>query len=312
MIRSATTRSTNGERPAFSLVELLVVIAIIGILVGLLLPAIQSAREAARRTACTNQLKQQVVGLLNYESQYKQFPPGARKHATQGQTGISWRVLVLPQIEEQSLYDRIRPTPSGGAVNMIAPQGEMPVVFRCPSADTSNSGGALSASHYWGVAGTRQDGGELTNLEQLDCGNLYQNGILFPESKTTIQKISDGTSNTFAIGERTYVFTAWMSGSSWLGSPTIKRYCSEAANQVLYPINASNQVYGYFSGHNPLPPGAQATMLLNNLPFGSYHRSGAHFACADGSVHFISDDLDLVVFEAMATIAGNEPTEPLP
>src|SRR5436305_14134047 len=64
------------RRPGFTLVELLVVIAIIGILVALLLPAIQSAREAARRSQCVNNLKQTGIGILNYESAKKKFPPG--------------------------------------------------------------------------------------------------------------------------------------------------------------------------------------------------------------------------------------------
>jgi len=92
----------------FTLVELLVVIAIIGILVALLLPAIQAAREAARRSQCQNQMRQLAVGLLNYESTKKSFPPGG---ITQGPccgtpSGAGWTIFILPYIEQQALYDR--------------------------------------------------------------------------------------------------------------------------------------------------------------------------------------------------------------
>src|SRR5688572_19373206 len=98
----------------FTLVELLVVIAIIGLLVGLLLPAIQAAREAARRSQCQNNLKQQALALLNYEQQHKRFPVGVygSLNDTYRSDGFGWAVWLLPQLEEQPLYDRIAPKPT--------------------------------------------------------------------------------------------------------------------------------------------------------------------------------------------------------
>jgi prepilin-type N-terminal cleavage/methylation domain-containing protein/prepilin-type processing-associated H-X9-DG protein len=101
-------RTTSG----FTLVELLVVIAIIGLLVALLLPAIQSAREASRRTVCTNNLKQIALALLNYESAAGQFPLGSYTSATEDhpaeEDGLSWGTQILPQLEEQPLFDRLK------------------------------------------------------------------------------------------------------------------------------------------------------------------------------------------------------------
>jgi len=96
----------------FTLVELLVVIAIIGILVALLLPAIQAAREAARRTACTNNLKQIALALLNYHDAKGQFPLGAYAAVTEDhpaeEDGLGWATQILPQLEELALYDKLK------------------------------------------------------------------------------------------------------------------------------------------------------------------------------------------------------------
>jgi prepilin-type N-terminal cleavage/methylation domain-containing protein/prepilin-type processing-associated H-X9-DG protein len=104
------------KRSAFTLVELLVVIAIIGILVALLLPAIQAAREAARRTSCANNLKNLGLGVLNYHDSKKHFPIsyGAFSvgESPKPQPGVGWILDMLPQIEEQSLYDEFK---RGGA-----------------------------------------------------------------------------------------------------------------------------------------------------------------------------------------------------
>ncbi len=292
-------------RSGFTLVELLVVIAIIGVLIALLLPAVQAAREAARRSSCINNLRQQGLAIQNYHGQQRHFPDGGRLHDIQTQTGVSWRVLILPQLEQAALYATIDPTPNGGAGNFIEPQGQMPVLFRCPSTEPAVIGvSTLQTSNYWGVAGVPREG-EGRDLENIVCGDLHENGVFYPGSKTRIAEITDGTSNTLAIGERTYSFRAWMTGSTWFGDPKV-RICSEAANQIRYPINASHERWGYFKGHNPLPLGGMRTMLLNDLFFGSFHPGGAHFALADGSVQFLPEEIDFTVFEELATIAGGE------
>ncbi len=107
------------DRRGFTLVELLVVIAIIGTLVALLLPAVQSARETARKNTCTNNMKQLMTALTNYDSSLRKLPgytnelfnPNGTKTGTplmpdnkSGRRG-SWVVKILPYMEEQSLYD---------------------------------------------------------------------------------------------------------------------------------------------------------------------------------------------------------------
>src|SRR5690348_15993690 len=92
----------------FTLVELLVVIAIIGILVALLLPAIQAAREAARRAQCQSNMKNISLAVLNYESSKKKFPPGFVSTPPATETW-GWAAFILPYLEEQGVYDQLRP-----------------------------------------------------------------------------------------------------------------------------------------------------------------------------------------------------------
>src|SRR5215813_8891403 len=110
---------TRDSHRGFTLVELLVVIAIIGILVALLLPAIQAAREAARRASCTNKLKNVGLAVLNHHDIKKHFPvsmgyvvEGGEEPAGIDQPCAGWIVSILPQLEEQALYDQFQ---QGGA-----------------------------------------------------------------------------------------------------------------------------------------------------------------------------------------------------
>jgi prepilin-type N-terminal cleavage/methylation domain-containing protein len=109
------------KRRGFTLIELLVVIAIIAVLIALLLPAVQSAREAARRAQCVNNIKQLVLGLHNFESSNGTFPKGINLPYVNGLTpnndsdgltsdqtepfGPNWAVMILPYLEQQSLYN---------------------------------------------------------------------------------------------------------------------------------------------------------------------------------------------------------------
>jgi prepilin-type N-terminal cleavage/methylation domain-containing protein len=147
------------RRKGFTLVELLVVIAIIGILVALLLPAIQAAREAARRAKCQSNLHNIGLAILNYESTKKHFPPGFVPTGPAGSIETwGWGVFLLPQLEEQGIYDQLRPSetfvqPVGSATTgkrnladvfnagkanaaEIVPLQTPVAVFRCPSDST--------------------------------------------------------------------------------------------------------------------------------------------------------------------------------
>jgi prepilin-type N-terminal cleavage/methylation domain-containing protein/prepilin-type processing-associated H-X9-DG protein len=296
-----------GRAPGFTLVELLVVVSIIGVLIGLLLPAIQAARAAARRTSCANNLRQLGLGILGYEEKHNRFPPGARRHASPDRPSIGWRVMILPQIEENSLYDQIRPLPDGGAASAV---GRFQIIetFLCPSAprppDLST---IIKVSNYSGVAGPGRNGRRDVR-EHSECGDNHTDGIFFPTNyPTTVAKIEDGTSKTLAIGERTYITPDWTWGATWNGTPE-RRICTGATNNIRYPINADHRQFGYYVGDPQAPPPVPGIpdMLLNDLPFGSFHSGGAHFCFADGSVHMLPDSIDFTVFEDLSTINGSE------
>jgi len=286
----------------FTLVELLVVIAIIGVLLALLLPAVQAARETARRSQCTNNLKQLGVAIQNYESQHGSFPPGARKHEMEGRVGLSWRALVLPFLELNAIYAEINPLPDGGAESM-AHESTIIEVYLCPSADRPDDDpNTRKDAHYTAVSGANNNS-EILDLEDSICGDIDINGLFFPESHTRIGQITDGTSNTLAIGERLYVWRDWLSGSTWKGDPPT-RICTGASKNVHYPLNADPTEFGYYKFDFAVPL-AQRKLLLNELQFNAEHSGGVQFCYADGSVHFLPDTIDFTVLQAMATKDGD-------
>jgi len=310
MIRCGTTSQRSAPNAncaaGFTLVELLVVIAIIAVLLGLLLPAVQAAREASRRSSCGNNLRQLSIAIQSYHVLHKSFPPGAYLHADEGAIGISWRVMILSFLEEKALYEQIHPTPDGGA-NFSAEELAIDV-FLCPSAPPPVSGsGSLKISNYEGVSGAGR-GDRRIDLEDVACGDVYTDGIFYPQSHTTIGRIVDGTSHTMAIGERTYIFFGqWMTGATWAGDPDMKtRICSRAAKNVRYPINADLGQFGYYISDPSAPTPAQRTMLQNDLFFGSAHPGVAQFCFADGSVQTLSDATDFTIYADLSTIAGGE------
>src|SRR5271166_430496 len=132
----------------FTLIELLVVIAIIAVLIALLLPAVQSAREAARRMQCVNNLKQLGIALHNYHDALSIFPPGyiAASKFIDGETdtapGWSWASMILPQLEQASLYSSINVyLPIQAGANVTATQ-TIVGAYLCPS-DQLPAGGAF-------------------------------------------------------------------------------------------------------------------------------------------------------------------------
>ena len=289
--------SIQNSRAAFTLVELLVVIAIIGILIALLLPAVQAAREAARRLECTNHLKQIGLALHNYHAALRSFPSGSLP-ASGGNQGWAWTVLLLQYFEQGALHGMI-----DFSSHSLTPEndelGKTPIdLFLCPSAtkveDDYRYGQGFSGSSYDGVMGANHNN-QHYEPARSHCGAWFTDGMLYPNSRVKVRDITDGTSNTLAVGERTYQLRQWMLGH------TDVTVCVNHAKNVVYPINASPAQSGYYLYDNQAPPGANKVLAFNDCSFGSKHPGGANFALADGSVHFLTENMEMPVFRSLAS-----------
>ncbi|MBL9164309.1 MAG: DUF1559 domain-containing protein [Planctomycetaceae bacterium] len=305
---------TESCRSGFTLVELLVVVAIIGVLAALLLPAVQAARESARMASCRNNLKQIGLALHAYHAEHGSFPAGARMHARSGRKSIGWHVLLLPHLDQRPLYTEIAPDGDGGA--RFHAEGTVAPTYLCPTAEPpSGSSADLESANYVGVAGAGQTRHEWP-LEEVACGIVATDGVLHLHGEVSSADIADGTSHTLAVGERSIYKTEepWSLGAVWFksgGSQAPTSACVAAAKHVVWPVNAmeSGRVHYVRDSDSPVE---LRKVLGNELAFGSRHPGGAHFAYADGSVHFLHEALDLVVYRQLATRGGEETNSETP
>jgi prepilin-type N-terminal cleavage/methylation domain-containing protein/prepilin-type processing-associated H-X9-DG protein len=305
------------QKRGFTLVELLVVIAIIGILVGLLLPAVQAAREAARRMQCSNNLKQMGLALHNYESSNKKFPIGYLDVLETGNPlkdgGWSWSTAILPYIEQTALYNTLdlRYHPYGTVGTISDPNGNnnlaigVPISsFRCPSdiapltrpinANAAGGTSAIAISSYMGSYGpfdgqpcvpTGAVGPARTGARNI--------GLLVVNSSRSFGSISDGTSNIIAVGEVSYRPVQDIGGTTYAsdrqfilgsvvttGGPQCNNNGATNNGAHLHLRSTRKKLNGPLAGGD------------KHRAFHSYHTGGANFVFGDGSVHFLSENIE--------------------
>jgi prepilin-type N-terminal cleavage/methylation domain-containing protein/prepilin-type processing-associated H-X9-DG protein len=336
---SARFGKKSSVRRAFTLVELLVVIAIIGILIALLLPAVQAAREAARRMQCTNHLKQWALACHNYHDTLATLP----SLGTGPNDRIGWTVLALPYTEQAALYQSIAAGGTAAALNgttNYAPFGANPwdtnyrpwqtqiSVLICPSdpkAKTLCDGiGRRNYLASVGDFGTYWTCGEVNPNTGGPDGPKHFRGCFSRQNGRNFAFITDGTSNTFLLGEvlcgsnTTYSSSAndvrargdiagkW--SSDWTATMT---WCLNSVNGWKDGTYGSVGFLGMtwadgcsgLSGFTSLlppnspscMPGKLADQPTNNnviITLSSYHTGGANVAMADGSVHFLSNTVN--------------------
>ena len=272
------------NRPAFTLIELLVVIAIIAVLIALLLPAVQSAREAARRAQCTNNLKQMGLALHNYESSNSAFPPSGESTnfgtipvsvtvPTSQFVDGGWSCLArfLPYMEGGNSFNALNfnlfeYNDAMGANYTGASQ--VVNVFICPSATRAPDGGrdgAEPSGNDGGIAAALGGQGYgyndygptcYTDISPTASQSIYStpeapfrdrstraNGLL-KQGKTRISEITDGTSNTIAIGEDAG------RDPRYLSPYTQNTYCDKSAiTMTAFQLAANKQDPGPAGGY---------------------------------------------------------------
>ncbi|MBN2295922.1 MAG: DUF1559 domain-containing protein [Pirellulales bacterium] len=301
----------SSEKPGFTLVELLVVIAIIGILIALLLPAVQAAREAARRAACLNKLKQIGTGMHNYLSANGHFPAGAIS-TVEGCpltfTGARperscWSVAILPYLEQIDLYNRFDfESPFAaykyyGGPNVAAMYVPNPL-FQCPS-DPVSTPEATNTNYYACHGGGDDSEAVCTGYGYPTFYIFFDNGISYINSKTRVRDIADGTANTLLAGEGLGMPTEAIEGKPG-------KHSSWAAGVLVYPggiySHYQNLLPAYLPINHPTDIGGY---WLNR--FASEHPGGCHMLMADGSGHFLREDMSLDVYRDMADRSDGSP-----
>ncbi|MBI1346632.1 DUF1559 domain-containing protein [bacterium] len=328
----------RGRKQGFTLIELLVVIAIIAILIALLLPAVQQAREAARRTQCRNNFKQIGLALHNYHDNFNAFPIGVTT-STSGGWGHSFWIGLLPYVDQAPLFNQFASygastgytgggaTSTGQTINGPLVRGLTLPFLACPSSPLPNlkdtgAGIQTQIAHYVGISGAVDDATGTTNgffnstaTPQFNSSNCCsctvqgihaRGGTLLANRSLNFKDLTDGTSNIMMVSEQSdYGLNTtgqqiqitnnhgFMMGTSSLSQTEAERHFN--LTTIRYSPNAVKRT-GAVGGL----PGVCNNDGVNNGVF-SPHTGGVHALVGDGTVRFISENIDLTILKRVAT-----------
>ncbi len=299
-------------RRGFTLIELLVVIAIIATLVAILLPAVQQAREAARRSSCKNNLKQLGLAIHNYHDTFDYLPQAISNCRDWGNSlwdhrgcpGYAFR--LLPFLEQGALYDTITwglLFEGSSTINVEQRTANIPV-FHCPSdsilltEQNSNTWSGLMRNYPVNMGNTDYD---QSNLDQNGVTINFQKGMFeFFNKWTKLRDVNDGLSNTYMVGE---IITP-ESVNTWTGMGRIHQNMGSGFT-AFYTPNSKNQDiiangYNKLGGENPAQTAIAGDWWNAIVTLRSFHKGGAQVTLGDGSVRFISDNIDLGTHHSLA------------
>ena len=331
------------QKSGFTLVELLVVIAIIGILVAILLPAIQMVRESARKTTCLNNIRQLSLACLNFENTYEHFPPGTAYWPAAGTLRYidnsiwngrsspyesnypSWSRFCLPYLEQEAIHEQLDIKRSWGEDLKDAQSGEQLTakalpVFICPSDpipshlnDTyynsldkkKNAKSNYVACTGWNTWVGNQGPDNLWSPEEL-IQKKAKWGIMRINSKVAFSNITDGTASTILIGERSSEKEEGLGAEQIQGAIWSGRFFSENPHTHIVKINDQGN-YSWGGRAGGISYVVNGNHRARNV-CSSGHPGGGAVAFADGSSHFLDENLANNVLQNLSCMADGQTT----
>ena len=324
----------RAARHGFTLIELLVVIAIIAVLIALLLPAVQQAREAARRTECKNKLKQLALAMHNHHDTYVKFPRNYLKVGGNAWEALSANYALLPFMDQAPLFNQGESNLTNWGWMYGTLMNTNLSLFHCPSALPAPARGTNPSG--WDGPGTNFAWSTGSSVETVWAGTRF-NGMISYQADRQMKDVTDGLSNTLMAseilsgsnmtgGSGKYPYDIFYAGNGLFTSVVNKDFPTraeldaiggQAKNSPTGVKTNNGTMWGWYAaGHSTLTtaatpnwkwpsaggdccPGGAHDWGYGIIPPRSLHIGGVNAALGDGSVRFISENVDLLTFQRL-------------
>lgn len=287
---------SRSVRRGFTLIELLVVIAIIAVLIALLLPAVQQARESARRTQCSNNLKQIGLAIHNYHDTFNVFPLSS-VDPTLARSGMF--AAILPYIDQANMYQQYDFTKGNSDPANLAVVSQRVTAYLCPSAVIRRAVPIAGCDANNRAPGTYAGSTGSGDPYGTHAGGNPNNGVIINTGSgvARIGDVTDGTSNTFLVGESAWNFSDYLFTSGPCNGQVRWGFTYWSSP---YPLATAFSTTPTF---NPKRRDGDSTRLQN---YRSDHVGVVNFLICDGSAKYISENIDRNLLNSLATRSGNE------